>query len=385
MGLRVAHRGVSMEPAHLFEEMNDDAQVYGAKRSGLAEKRHTGLLNTVCVLLSAHFAIAYQTLTWAMVPFAPERALDGSGGPFAYRMLPVLLWKMLARLIGPLHARYPRLHFPLLNRPFESTNEWFVFLLSFGSMLGTLLVARRMMRAVDGRPAFEWMALAMGYMAYFDTMLVLNRNLYYPYDLLGLFFFTTLTYLAYRGRPLVFTLVLVVAMLNKETAIVAVLVYFGLQYGRKPMAQLLAQCTGMGLLGLGVRAGQRLEIHHVCPTCSGAMQNQVLENLHQMKNPLFWLSETAVFGFAWVAAVLVWRYVPRRMRWLAVAVYALWLGEMSVVGVLREVRVFSELSALLLLVIATGLREWLRTKNDGRAQPDPEWQDFTQERQRRTA
>ena len=325
----------------------------------ILNRRRNALLDVVCVLLSAHFAIAYQTLTWAMVPFAPDRALDGHGGPFAYRMLPALLWKACAWALGPLHARYPRLHPPNLNKPFTSNQEWFIFLLTFASMWGTLQVARRLVRAVDARPGFEWMALAMGYMAYFDTMLVLNRNLYYPYDLPGLFFFTLLTYLAYRGRAALFTLTLAVAMLNKETAMVAVAIYFGLQYGRAPMRRLVALCVGMWTVALGVRALQRVEIHHQCATCSTAMENQLRENLHQMVNPLFWLSETAVFGFAWVAAVLFWRYVPRALRWTMVLVSLGWVAEMAMVGVLREVRIFSELSGVLLLVVASGVRGWL--------------------------
>jgi hypothetical protein len=45
--------------------------------------RRQPLLTAVCVLLSAHFAIAYTTLTAAMVSFHTYKDLNGDGGPFA--------------------------------------------------------------------------------------------------------------------------------------------------------------------------------------------------------------------------------------------------------------------------------------------------------------
>src|SRR5947209_602113 len=117
-------------------------------------------------------------------------------------MLVALVWRACWLLLAPLHARFPSLHMPVLNAPFTSDEDWFVVILTFVSMLGTLAVARKIARAVDQNDGMEWIALGIGYAAYFDTILVLNRNLYYPYDIPALFFFTALTYLAYRGHSL---------------------------------------------------------------------------------------------------------------------------------------------------------------------------------------
>jgi hypothetical protein len=45
------------------------------------------------------------------------------------------------------------------------------------------------------------------------------------------------------------------------------------------------------------------------------------------------------------------------------AVYALWIVGMMMVGVLREVRIFSELSSLILLLVGLGVRGWLEEQN----------------------
>jgi uncharacterized membrane protein len=324
--------------------------------------RRQPLLSVVCVLLSAHFAIAYNTLTAAMVPFHHYKNMEGDGGPFAYRMLPALLWKIAVVILSPLHRRFPRLHMPYLNRPFTSQEDWFVVILTFASMLGTLIVARRLLRSIDSHWGFEWMALGMGYAAYFDTMLVLNRNLYYPYDVAALFFFTLLVYLAYRNRAIAFTLVLIPAFVNKETAAMAIFIFFGLQYGRYSLPRLISLCGGMGALVVAIRLAQRVYIHHICSSCGEMTQNQFSENVRQMFNPLFWLSESAVFGFAYVGLFLFWRFVPVRVRVTSIAVFALWGAAMLAAGVLREVRIFSELSAVVLLVIGSGVHGWLRER-----------------------
>lgn len=336
------------------------------------------LLTGVCVLLSAHYSAADLNLTTPEWAFERYRDLQLYVGPFDYRMLPALLWHALSFVLTPLYRAHPGLHLPVLHQPFTSDEGWFLFFLGFFSMLGTLMVARRMLRSINPAWQFEWLALGLGYAAYFDSMLVLNRNLYYPYDTLALFFFTLLVYLAWRGRPVAFCAALAVATLNKETACMAILIYFGFQVNRGNLRRVVAICAGMAVIPLAVHLGEHALIHHVCSGCTGQAQNQLAYNLSQLANPLFWLSESTVFGFGYVALILLWRLVPMRLRVTAGATYVLWLGGMTVVGILREVRIFSELSALLLLLVATGLNQWLllRARGSGsyRAKAFPAWE-----------
>ena len=92
-------------------------------------------------------------------------------------------------------------------------------------------------------------------------------------------------------------------------------------------------------------------------------QNQMAENIHQLLNPLFWVSELSVFGFAWVAVILLWRFVPWNVRATSIVIFVLWSVAMTVTGVLREVRIFSELSAVAFLVIGLGVRGWLEERH----------------------
>ena len=325
----------------------------------LKRKNAEHLLTGVCVLLSAHYSAADLNLTTPELVFQDYKDLQLYIGPFDYRMLPALLWHALAYVLGPLHRAHPRIHLPALHQPFTSNEGWFLFFLGFFAMFGTLMVARRMLRSINPAWQFEWLALGLAYAAYFDSMLVLNRNLYYPYDTPALFFFTLLVYLAWRGRPVLFCIALAVAMLNKETACMAILIYFGLHATRTNLRRLIPLCAGMATIVLAVHLGERALIHHVCSFCTGEAQNQLTYNLSQLSNPLFWLSESTVFGFGYVALILLWHFIPRRLRLTAAATYILWLAGMSRVGILREIRIFSELSALLLLLVAVGLNQCL--------------------------
>jgi hypothetical protein len=92
------------------------------------------------------------------------------------------------------------------------------------------------------------------------------------------------------------------------------------------------------------------------------VQDQVSENLRQLLNPLFWLSVSSVFGYGYVAVLLFWRDIPKRIRVTTVLVFAGWIAAISVFGVVREIRIFSELSVLLLLAAALGVHGWLEKR-----------------------
>jgi hypothetical protein len=298
-----------------------------------------------------------------MVAFGPYKDINHLRGPFAFRMLPAMVWKFVAYVAARLHRGFPRLHLPQLNPPFDSYDNWFLVFLTFGAMLGTLFVARRLVRDIGGRGGAEWLALGMAYAAYFDTILVLNRNLFYPYDVTALFFFTALSYLAYRGKPLSFALLLLPAMLNKETAAMAIFLYFGFHVNRRNLHKVIGLCTAFGLETIAIRFGQSCYLNARCAGCAGPPEHHLGMNLRQMANPLFWAAFPAVYGFAWVAALIFWRFVPVRTRRTVGGLFAAWFLVMVVTGVIREIRIFSELSAPLLIVIAEGVSAWRTEKN----------------------
>jgi hypothetical protein len=312
-------------------------------------------LDLLCLFIAAHFTIAYLTLTTVMVPLIPFTPEFARGGPFAFRMLPAMLWSVALWCAQPF-AQHP---WPALNPPFQSPQECFIALVTFLSIAGAMLTIRRTIRF--SCPAWaEWFAPLLGILAYFDLILPLHRNIWYPYDALAIFFFALLIDAAYRNRPWLFVLALPFAILNKETAIMTVIAYAAFQYTHMQTRRLAILCGSFATVALVIREIQKAWILHVCHNmCGTGTQHLLLFNLKQLLNPLFWLALAGVFGFAWVLLVLLWDDIPPRIRRAVVWVGAAWIAAMLWNGILRELRIFSELSVLVVLSIATGAAHYL--------------------------
>lgn len=80
-------------------------------------------------------------------------------------------------------------------------------------------------------------------------------------------------------------------------------------------------------------------------------------NMRQMANPLFWLSISSVFAYAWMALVTLWKDIPLAVRRAVLWVFLPWCCAMVYAGILRELRIFSDLSVLVVLAVATGLQQ----------------------------
>jgi hypothetical protein len=217
-----------------------------------------------------------------------------------------------------------------------------------------MLVIRRTLRSACP-PWAEWFAPLLGILAYFDLILPLHRNLWYPYDALAILFFALLIDAAYRNRPWLFALILPFAVLNKETAIMTVIAYAAFHFHTVETRRLATLCVAFGAIAVAVREAQKLWILHAClDTCPTGTQTQLLFNLKQLFNPLFWASLPCVFGFTWILIALLWKDMPIAIRRANVWVGVPWIAAMFWSGILRELRIFSELSVLAVLAIATG-------------------------------
>lgn len=213
-------------------------------------------LTALCFLVPAHFTVAYLTMTQPMVPFGNVAGLQPKGTPFDYRMLPAMLWQALLHLAAWSHIHW---HLPALNPPFTSNQSWFVALLTYGSLTGAVFAMRSLLRTQDASGRLEWLALLLPLMAYFDLLLVLNRSLYYPYDLTALLLFTLLISAAFRNQVWLLAVLLIPSMLNKETAVIAVLAFAAFQWDRTPRGRLLVQSVMLLAVAVGVRGATSLD------------------------------------------------------------------------------------------------------------------------------
>jgi len=137
---------------------------------------------------------------------------------------------------------------------------------------------------------------------------------------------------------------LAVGMLNRETAVMLVAVYFFVRWGEMPGRKLLVRTGLLGLLCIGVYVGLRLAYGYE----SWYHWHELRENPFDLETYLYPL---LFFSAFWVLAFLDWKTKPRFLR-RAMLMTPLFFAIHFVVGYVREVRLFLP---LLPLFIALGL------------------------------
>jgi hypothetical protein len=321
--------------------------------SSSAGIRQRILFFTLILAISLHFSLGYLKTTTQMVKLDPYLRLDVDT-PFRYRILPALIYQGYRYLIERLGVSPPS-----LNPPLNSPGNWYMILLATASLVGATYVLANAIQHVVDAVEYRWLALLLPFCCYFNYVLVLNRNVFYPYDLPALFFFTLLTYLALIGRYWLFALAFVPAVLTKETAVVGVLLFFLLQARKHNWQRVVAYCFTLLLIFAGTKYVLYMVLNRPCRACAGLVENHLSENLVQLVNPLFWVSIVSLFAYLWIGLALLWAWIAPRLRYAFLITAGIWTLIMLAVGLIREIRVFSELSALLIVLIGSGLHRWL--------------------------
>ena len=310
----------------------------------------------LALIISCHFSVSYMQSTVPMIPLVPYLHIYIST-PYAYRVLTALLYRPFVFTTHLLH-----IHFPHLNPPVDSLENWYMVLLIIASLLTAVYCTAAAAERVTGDRRWRWIALAQFLCCYFNFTLVLNRNLLYPYDLPAFALFSVLTCLAIFGNFWLFAIVWIPAILAKETAVFAILILFLLHVSRTNWSGLVLYASGLLAIFAAIKYLLYRWLYHPCPGCPVIGLDKLRYNAGQLFNPLFWMSFLSMFGYLWVALVLLWPWVSRRFRYTFAITFACWFVVMFRFGILREVRLFAELSTLLLIVIAQGAHKWLMSR-----------------------
>lgn len=276
--------------------------------------------------------------------------------PFQYRILVPLLARAL----------HSGLHLPLMAA-YQG--------LEIAATLALLVAFRRYLALFFPRE-FCWFApLLLLYPMLWNYCIL--SPLFYPYDTPAIFFFVAGLVCLLQKQWRWYYPLFVLATLNRETSVFLVFA-FGLIWGRRlPWPQLAGHVLLQMALWLGIKAA----LAHVFAANPGdaVFQSQVNSNrqlgldlLHGSLHMVHFL--VTVSGAVWLLIPVRWNRHPplfKRLLWLLVP---FGLG-MSIVGVLDEVRIYSELvplltaSALAALYAVFFLSE--PTEAEGRAKPVP--------------
>jgi hypothetical protein len=304
----------------------------------------------VLVLSCTHFCLVYFQNSQPFLNL--DDYMQGRARlPYQYRVL--MAWILQEGLNIPglptISARLPL----AIRDPRRSV----LFVTSWLSLFGSVLLTwRSLTRLTMDEPYSRWASLLVVYMAYFQFPLVFGLNFMLPYDLPSLLFFCGCIYCVISERMPLFYLFFIVGVLNRETICMATLFFAIWRWqegrGRKQILVLVGHVLTQATIWVVIKLYLRHLFGANLPDSANAsLYYKLSYNLQTLVRPQQWPVLASVFGFT-LPLVLTWR---RFMNNLAMEkelyLLAAWFAVMMLVGVIIEVRVFSELIGYLALAL----------------------------------
>jgi hypothetical protein len=292
--------------------------------------------------------------------------------PFQGRVL--MAWILHATAANPHLSRYlgkTALHLPAgIQDPFSLV----MLVVDLLAMFVGLWFSRLSLEILTNDRRFSaWASFLFCYMAYFN--LVIGYGIFMmPYDLLSLTFFTVAVWLIVTERKWLLTALCLPAALNRETSLFITVFYglytwFDCSKGIPAIyASLRRWLPALPFLALqiGIWLGVRFWVRSLFPPSPDVYIWQFDKNLLSLIKPPNWPLFFSLFGFTLPLFIGRFRLIGNEALANSTAVISvLWFAGMMIVGVIVEIRIFSELSAFLMPCIALILRNLLRSRNTG--------------------
>jgi hypothetical protein len=294
------------------------------------------LLLTICT----HFCLVYIQNSQPFLNL--DQYVHGTAKlPYQDRVL--MAWVLRGGLRIPHLAAFSA-HLPA---PLRDPRIFILFAASWVSLLGSVLFTRRSMFCLtQNEPYSMWASLLVVYMAYFQFPLSFGLDFLLPYDLPSLFFFCACVYCVISRQMPLFYLFFVVGAFNRETICMAVL--FLLLWRWRLSGHILAQAALWIVIKLYLHylfAGNQAEIG------SGSFYYKLGYNLHAILKPQQWPVLISVFGFTLPLVLVYRRWMKNTAMERAIYLLAAWFAVMMMVGVIIEIRIFSELISYMALAV----------------------------------
>jgi hypothetical protein len=337
---------------------SDNSQRFGGKL----------LWALLLVLVCAHFSLSYVGENHSFL----NLQLYSSGGerlPFQYRTLVAFLFRHTAAtpFFGGLARRAPS----NFRDPFRLA----YLLITFVSLLGSVLATRASLSRLTRDPAFSgWACFLVVYMAYFNLMLAYGLNYTLPYDVPSLFFFSLCVLLIIDGRKWLYYPCFALAVFNRETICFAA-VFFAIwewfERNETRPSERLARIAPHILLQAAIWVAIKLYLarlygHNPAASMSNPfVEGHFVYNLKEVAKPWQWPLLLSNFGFTLPVLLAGRRWIDNRaIAWACAILLPLWFGSMMVVGVIVEIRIFTELIAVLSLAVGLILHSRFRPRYD---------------------
>ena len=317
----------------------------------------------ICV----HFTLAYN-LEMDFLDLKAYR-LGAEKTPYQYRILMMYVFQLLAtkHVVITLAQHTQQMHVPAeWQKPQKLVQIGVAMVSLFGAVLAT---AGTLTRLTGDRIFSRWMSLLLIYMTYANLAPGWGLGYSFPYDTPSLMFFCLGVYLVVSGKDWLYYALYPISVLNRET-ICFLTIFFVIwkwqelrtgedRVTRKDALRLAVHGLAQAAIWIGLKvwlahrfAGNIYDYGSIVTT--PRVVGRVMLNLHQLARPQQWPVFLSVFGFLLPVVWLQRRWIQNGgIYWSLKILLPLWFVGMFFMGLLPEIRIFSELSSL--LVPALGL------------------------------
>lgn len=337
------------------------------------------------LLACAQFTVRY---VWRNESFLDLPAYANGTGMMPYQGRVLMSWVLKATAANPRWSgvlTHLGAHLPeALRSPYSVT----LLIVTFLAMLVCILAGRATLQQLTGDKTFSmWASLLLLYMSYFN--LVVGYGVYLlPYDIISLTLFVVSVWLVIAKRYAALTLVVAVGTLNRETIIfiplfLALHTWFEQRYATSatevrslPWVRVAPYVAAQVFIWIAMRMW--IEHHFRNNPLEMSMPTRwfgirLFGNLRSLTKPPQWALLLSLFGFTLPLFVAKFGSIGNRALAHSTAiVMGLWALAMLLVGVVIEIRIFSELTAFLMPCIALIIwNEWIRPAQLYRASERP--------------
>lgn len=316
-----------------------------------------------------YFALAYSSIMDFLDLNTYMQGLEKT--PYQYRVLMMWVFQLFATqhitLSVANHVQHMHVP-PQFGSPQQLVQLVVALVCMFGAVLAT---AATLTRLTGDRIFSRWMSLLVIYMAYFTLAPGWGLRYTLPYDVPSLMFFCLGVYLVISKRDWLYYVIYPIAVLNRET--ICFLTVFFLVWRWQELKTRVAKVTLKDALPLAAHGAAQAAIwlaikiwltHRFAANPGDYGANgpqpaivQILQklkfNIHEILLPQQWPVYLSLFGFLLPVLWLQRKWIRNPgIYWSCAIVVPLWFAGMLLVGLIPEIRIFSELSALLVPALA---------------------------------
>ena len=309
----------------------------------------------LAAVASLQFAIAYVR---TLPPEFPFEQYAFAHVEYPYRRRVLMQWVLRAAMHFGERLTYRSQHSRFT--PVEICN----IAVTAIAMLAAIAIASRWIQRIAGTDnPLRWLSLLVLWICNYHFLLVPEIRAQLPYDVPSVALFGLGCYAVYTRNRLLYYPTLIVASINRESALFLPFVFLLFQMGEAgSLAQAIRRTKpalwAETLLQLGIWAA----IFEWCIWLTGGPGpplHLLVRNLHLIAHPAHWPTYASILGFLWIPYVLSFRQIgdPRlqRIAWLALP----WAGVMVVFADPLEIRTNSEWAVYMAVCMAAMARGWI--------------------------